>query len=1168
MTITWKELGDRWLVEDPQMALGWQKDGQPGEADKLQLQLRDYLHMQLAVAGLAVPEQPDAESLWRRTLLSSLREKNRLLSGHRPAIDQRIESFLNSHFGDAPIDGPLALPHPSLCLDRHGIGRLLSLPADGDHFSNELLSSYRVHNGVIHNPRADRRTTQGTFHVCEGGLPIPADKRAIPKAVFARLFQHACRPPAESLQLPYLSDSEGAQRAFVSLLVRPLVCPAVTGFCRHKTMEVRFFAPGGLVSNLDFVESIFGNAGDPLLPENDAGLDVLHWSGHTGCVILAPHLCHVTKRELGLPHWDDANERQRRESMCYRSEDEKYNDGSAFKATCRTADGVIVTLIADNYFGYCKKEVKTQISYAANLMGNVEEEHAGGALAFASWSLGDEFQVNSQRYNGRTFSDVERDYSDFVDVRPEGYGVDRFCDKLVYIPEAARATLYDQKIYWEHDGKQQSIALEPSKVYMAPSGYRLKMEKHPSAPSWRLVGSSGDGIVCHKPCTVSGGGKSEISKSLRDYMLSGPIFVNNLESDFAKLDELFTKDYSTRWRDDSVEKPDYTQLTSRPMLDPKRSLGSVIKLLTPSRDFTDEYNKWLKTIPGSLYAMAFIIKRFCKPEWNGDWRSHFSVDVVNGEPGHELKFHNRKLVGMYLRVGLDSERRWQTYKLRQDFAAAYKVQLEDDITASVVVPGRFLQGEFQPAISYKFVANCEYRLFQRPDDAVHRGLDKQTELDISSEDNFFCNFEPLDRPTAQAIVDDVLNFDNYTQPMQDMLLDFLQSDSQYVVSSAHPRLVDGQPSKNPRYLQDRPDLASPDESYIAMRSVRLYRGLPSDAAIHLPVSAVLSGRRNNPPDKQAGIRSLAVYNPIHYQELPELFMDYICSLTGKSPSTTGAGSEGALTKSPFNALLPIHDLNAALVSMILSDLGGFSTAAGFVGSEVEVGHDISLLVPELWCRLTPAEKDPAWLIQGGMLQKMEDYDYQGRKILASRLGYRITIRFVRRFFGRMFDNPDKVFDNRILCPETQDEEGFADGVEHIVESQQKVARQYFEDGSYELACPPLQALLSIMVDGHYQGEQLDAPKLRQQFTRESLLGSTWYRARLNAKRSADIQLWQRHRRYLKQFCTKATHQEVVQRLDLQARIEQANQRLEFFKTDEYLARIEGTLGTDPALIRS
>ena len=29
-------------------------------------------------------------------------------------------------------------------------------------------------------------------------------------------------------------------------------------------MEIRF-APGNLVSNLDFVESIFGNAGDPFL---------------------------------------------------------------------------------------------------------------------------------------------------------------------------------------------------------------------------------------------------------------------------------------------------------------------------------------------------------------------------------------------------------------------------------------------------------------------------------------------------------------------------------------------------------------------------------------------------------------------------------------------------------------------------------------------------------------------------------------------------------------------------------------------------------------------------------------------------------------------------------------------------------------------------------------
>lgn len=1163
MSITWKDLGDSWLVEDPQMALSWNKAAAEGPEG----QFAEYLGMQLAVAGLARPVASDSDSLWNTSLLSSLREKNRLLSEHRAAVDIRIEKFLHSHFGDAPIDKPLELPHPTLTLDRHGMARMLSLPAGGDEFKNELLSSYRVHNGVVHNPRADRRTTKGTFHVCEGGLPIPGDKRAVPKAVFARLFQHAMKPPKEMMQLPYLDGCEGTTESFVSLLIRPLVCPAVPGFCRDKKLEVRFFAPGGLVSNLDFVESIFGNAGDPLLPENDAGLDVLHWSGHTGCVILAPHLCHLTKRELGLPHFDDATERQRRDAMCYREEDEKYNDGTAFKITCRNEKGVIVTLIADNYFGYCKKEVKTQISYAANLMGNVEEEHAGGALAFPSWSLGDEFQVNSKRYNGRTFADVQRDYGDFIDFQEDGWGIDKQCEKLVYIPENAKASLYDQQIRWTRDGSERSIPLRPGKVYMAPSGYRLTMEKHPKAPSWRLIGTSGDGIVCHKPCTVSGGGKSEISKSLRDYMLSGPIFVSDLEQDFAMLDEIFSKDYSKRWHTEYKEKPSYAERPSRPVLDPRRTLGSVIKLLTPSRDFKESYNEWLKSIPGYVYAMSFIIKRFSKPEWEGNWREHFGVDIVNGEPGHELKFESRKLVGMYLRVGLDKERRWQTYKLRQDFSAAYKIQLEDDITASVVVPGSFLQAQADESKSHKFVANCEYRLFQRPDDAVHRGLDKKSEEDMARLTNFFCNYEPLDRDAALALASDVLNFGDYSDPMREMIEESICEDSSFVVSSAHPRIVDGEPSKNPRYLQDRTDLSDPEECYISMRSVRLYRGLPANAPVHHPVSAVLSGRRNNPPDKQAGIRSLAVYNPIHYQELPELFMDYVCSLTGKSPSTTGAGSEGALTKGPFNALLPIHDLNAALVSMILTDLGGFSTAAGFIGSSVEVGHDISFLVPELWCRLSSAEKDPEFLIREGMLEKIEDYTFQGRKILASRLGYRITIRFVRRFFGRMFDNPDKVFDTRILCPETQDEEGYADGIEHIVEAQERVATTYFEDGSIAVACPPLQAVLSVMAHGNWNGKTLQDPEVRQLFTRESMLNSDWYRQRLDAKRKVDMQLWERHRKYLKKYCTLATHADVVERMSLRDRLTEAEERLAYLNTQEYVERIQGTLGTDPALVK-
>ena len=369
-------------------------------------------------------------------------------TGERCPADQRIEGFLNEHFDDLNLEFPLRLPSESLVLPRHGIARDLSIPEGADSYSNQYLTSFRVLNGILHNPRSDRRTTQGTFHVTEGGLPIPGDKKAVPRSVFIALFRHAATPPAELLVLPYTANRPRPLRTFVSLLLRPIVCPEVPGICVQKSMEIHFFAPGGLISNLDFVESIFGNAGDPYLPENDAGLDVEHWTGHTGCVILAPHLTQLTKRQLGLPAWNRATERQRHDGMCWREPDELYNDGSAFKLTCRSASGVIVTLIADNYYGYCKKEVKTQISFAANLLGNVEEEHSGGALAFASYSFGYEFEANKYRANGRTVADVARDDPDVVDLQPEGHAIDRLFPDLVYIPGDARASIAQLQVSW------------------------------------------------------------------------------------------------------------------------------------------------------------------------------------------------------------------------------------------------------------------------------------------------------------------------------------------------------------------------------------------------------------------------------------------------------------------------------------------------------------------------------------------------------------------------------------------------------------------------------------------------------------------------------------------------------------------------------------------------
>jgi hypothetical protein len=438
-------------------------------------QLIAYINVKLALLGCQpVRTQNSSESSdIVSAFAAQYQEKDRLLGQYLAPVDQRIQTFLYDYLQDVPVP---RLPLRTFTLDRAGMARVLSLPVDRDEFSSDIITSFRVKNGVLHNPKSDRRTTAGIFHVTEGGLPIPDDKMGVPKITFAKMLALALSPPRDLMRLPFTATQPQPAECFVSLLLRPIVCPEVPGFTPQKTMEVRFFMPGNQVSNLDFVESIFGNAGDPLLPENDAGLDTEHWTGHTGCVIVAPHLIRVTKKSVGLPEWKDATELQRRDGMCWKDEGELYNNGGAFKLTCRDEHGVIVTIIADNYFGYCKKEVKTQISYAANLFGLCEEEHAGGALVFPAYDLGEEFAGDKHvRQLGHTFKEVAEKYREFMHLKPEGYGVDKKFPEILYVPETARFDLHAQRVTWSNETGEHSIRLSPKQTYVRPSGYKVRM---------------------------------------------------------------------------------------------------------------------------------------------------------------------------------------------------------------------------------------------------------------------------------------------------------------------------------------------------------------------------------------------------------------------------------------------------------------------------------------------------------------------------------------------------------------------------------------------------------------------------------------------------------------------------------------------------------------------
>ena len=1108
------------------------------------------VNLRLELLGLPVPsgtQGADATHLVE-PIIARQRELDRRLAHRLPAADSRIQAFLDSYLegtGAAP-----KLPRETFVLDQRGLSRTLSLPLNGDSFTSEHLTSYRILNGVLHNPANDRRTTKGVFHIADGGLPVQDDKIEVPREVFGRLLEHAFQPPEDALTLPYTAGTDHPVGCWVSLLLRPVVVPEVPGFSRQRSMETRFFAPGTLVANLDFVEGIFGNGGDPYLPDFDASLDPEAWTGHTGLVVLAPHLTKLTKKELGLPHYDDATERQRRDGQCWSDPNELYNNGGAFKCCARDERGVITTVIADNYFGYCKKEVKAQISYSANLFGLVEEEHAGGARVYPQYNLGQHYTESHCDASYTLAEIVERDPQRFV-PQADGYLLDLENKNNVFVPAGTTFSLRTSTVSWKINGAKHSVPLHNGTAYVLPDGYQVHLAQLENDPSqWTLIGTAPEATTCHKPATVSGGGKSEISKAISDAVINGDAYSANFDADMKEVGEILAHDFQYRFVD-----PANVSQNSRRILSDRRSVGSVIKLLTPSSDYTDEYNAWLDSIPDYIRELVFIVKRFYQPEWGEDWLSHFTTGVVNGRKGTSLRLDGDKIRVSMLRVGYEPDGSWRLFGLRHDFHPAAKVQTEDDITASIVAPGK------DGGLSRKYVRNCEELLFQRPDEAIHRGYDKQAEKDIAGPDTFLSNYEPLSREQAVALVEDAVGFSSYTEPMQDVIRKAAFGDTdqaRYVVSSAHPRLVGGKPSKNPRYLQIRPDISHPEATASADLASRIHARISMATPFESPVDVIAAGRRNNPADD--GVPPLASYAPLHYMELPELFMEFISSMTGKSPSTTGAGSEGAMTKGPFNALPSIVDLNAAFLSFALTGYDGWLSSAGYVGPHVRVDHDISMLIPEVFSRMSSEERSAKNLLAEGSLEPVADLTVDGKLVEASRLGYRMTKRFATKYFGRIFLHPHLVFTQEMLRPELQDEAVYAESVATIVETHRRVAQSYIDDGTLPLGVPPIRALLEIMANGHSsEGWALADEEFRGMFGRENVLASDWYRERLEAQRASQISFAEREVAALEDFLNRPQGDAAKRRLNLadrKARLVAERDRLR----EAPLEELSGTLG--------
>ena len=464
----------------------------------------------------------------------------------------------------------------------------------------------------------------------------------------------------------------------------------------------------------------------------------------------------------------EATERQRRDGMCWTDEAEPYNDGRAFKVVCRDARGVMVTIIADNYFGYCKKEVKTQISFAANLYGSCEEEHAGGALAFATYVLGQDF------YADRTVSLKVAAFADAVNLlgRPGRAAARRLRGRsaLIRTSTTCRRTLPSTRARDSSAGARATAnrgwRCAPGRSTFCPpasaSGWRSSWPARRGG--WWARGRAARCATSPARCPAAANPRSRNRSPMS--LLKGPVFVKDYHRDMDQVAEILGRDFSAIYRN---RPPD--ERSRRPDSEP----GAIARLGDPDADAVAGIHRRAQRLGRASFRRPCAnssspSSATTSPEWGDNWREHFTVDRINGFLGHELKFDNQKLVSNYLRVGYDPDGSWRIYKLRPDFCPAEKVQMEDDITASVVLP-RDALNDLDPEYdnpSVKLVANCERLLFQRPDDAIYRGVDTQAEADIAGPGNFLSNFEPITIDGARAMVEHVVEFDQYSEPMKQL----------------------------------------------------------------------------------------------------------------------------------------------------------------------------------------------------------------------------------------------------------------------------------------------------------------------------------------------------------------------------------------------------------------
>ena len=501
----------------------------------------------------------------------------------------------------------------------------------------------------------------------------------------------------------------------------------------------------------------------------------------------------------------------------------------------------------------------------------------------------------------------------------------------------ARASMSRLQVWWTQDGREAAdpaAARQDLHDALGLQGAAGEASRRPATGGWSAP--SPRGCSATSPARSPAAARARSPRACGDYMLYGPIFVADLEKDL----DLVAADLRPRLLrplEAAAAGRTTRSAPSRPLLSPQRSLGSVIKLLTPSDDYTAEYNAWLASFPDHIYPWSSSSSATSRPGVGRrlagalrrglDQRPPGPRAEGDGPPaGRQLPARRAAVRAGLADVQAPPGLRRRRRRCRRRTTSPRRSSSRP--TSSGTSPPDARAG------SYKFAVNCEYRLFQRPDDAIHRGLDKQTEADLARPDNFLSNFEPLTAEQARRPgrpghgVRPV-----HRRRCSELLQAAAEDGIGYVVCSAYPRLVDGKPSKNPRYLQIRPDLLDPPGPLRRRARACAWRGRSRPTSrCPMPVGAVLIGRRNNPPDRAGGHPAAGRLQPDPLPGTARAVHGLHLLADRQEPVDDGRRLGGRADQGPVQRPADDRRSQRRRWSPTSSPgLAGFSTAAGYVG---------------------------------------------------------------------------------------------------------------------------------------------------------------------------------------------------------------------------------------------